>query len=329
MSKSKKTSSQAYMEKLQKQIAKDLEEKNFGSLEEANRYIQENYIGKEISFDSKDQKPSNTEKAMDLIYEAWESDDTDEMISLAEKAIKLDENCADAYNLLADVKAKSPMESLELYAKGIEAGKKSLGNDFEKFKGHFWGYHETRPFMRAMAGYSDVLWVLGEKSKAIEIMKEMLLLNPNDNQGVRHSLITRLLILNRLLEAEKLYEDYKDDFSAEWHYSKAYLYFNKRSKQLYADKTLKEAMEYNPYVPLYLFGLIDMPDELPDYVGVGDENEAVSYVDDAMELWANNKKALMWFVNRHKKMKNELDRLIEKREKEYGERFGDRFDEDK
>lgn len=326
MSKSKKKSPQAYLEQLQKQIAKDLEEKNFSSLEEANKYVQKKYIGKEIKFDQK--KSSSKEKAQDLIYEAWECDDSDEAIKLAEKAIKLDENCADAYNLLAELKAESPMESLEFYAKGIEAAKKSLGKDFEKLKGNFWGFHETRPFMRSMSGYSNTLWVLGEKSKAIEIMKEMLELNPNDNQGVRHSLITRLLMLNRLLEAEKLYEDYKDDITAEWHYSKAYLYFNKRSKNLMADTVLKEAMEYNPYVPLYLFGLVDMPDELPEYVGFGDENEAVSYVVDAVELWVKNKKAMMWFVDMHKKMRYELDLLIAKREKERKEKFGDRFDED-
>lgn len=326
MSKSKKKSPQAYLEQLQKKIAKDLEEKNFSSIEDANKYVQEKYIGKKIKFDQ--QKSSSKEKAQDLIYEAWECDDFDEAIKLAEKAIKLDENCADAYNLLAEYNANEPMESLEYYAKGIEAAKKTLGKDFEKYKGNFWGFHETRPFMRSMSGYSNTLWVLGEKSKAIEIMKEMLELNPDDNQGVRHSLITRLLMLNRLLEAEKLYEDYKDDITAEWHYSKAYLYFNKRSKNLMADAVLKEAMEYNPYVPLYLFGLVDMPDELPEYVGFGDENEAISYVDDAAELWGKNKKAMIWFVNMYKKMKDELDLLISKREKERKEKFGDRFGED-
>jgi tetratricopeptide (TPR) repeat protein len=326
MSKSKKKSPQAYLEQLQKNIAKDLKEKNFGSLEEANRYIQEKFIGKEISFNNK--KASPREKAQDLIYDAWDSDDPEEQIRLAEKALKLDENCADAYNLLARVKSETPLESLELYAKGIEAGKKSLGKDFEKFKGKFWGFHETRPFMRAMAGYSNVLWLIGEKSKCIEIMKQMLELNPNDNQGVRHTLITRLLILNRLLEAEKLRKDYGDDVSAEWQYSKAYLYFNKQSKKPYADKALKEAMKYNPYVPLYLFGFIEMPDELPEYVGVGDENEAVAYVDDAMELWAENEKASVWFANMFRKMRGELERLIEKRERERKKRFGGRFDEE-
>lgn len=327
MSKSKKQKSpQAYLEKLQKQIAKDLEEKNFGSLEEVNNYINDKYTGKEIEFD--DAKSSSKEKAMDLIYKAWESDDIEEMITLAEKAIKLDKNCADAYQILADVKAETPKESLELYEKAIEAAKKSLGKDFEEFKGHFWGFHETRPFMRAMASYSDVLWHIGERSKSIEILKEMLQLNPNDNQGMRYILITRLLILNRLLESEKLYKDYEDDYSAQWHYSKAYLYFCKRSKQLYADKALKEAMEYNPYVPIYLLGLTEMPEETPEYIGVGDENEAIVYVDDSLELWANNKKALKWFVDLYNKMKDELNQLIEKRENEKEERLGNTSDKE-
>jgi len=327
MSKSKKQKSpQAYLEKLQRQIAKDLKEKDFGSLEEANKFIQEKYAGKEIKFNKS--KLSSKEKAMDLIYEAWESDSKDEMILLAEKALKLDENCADAYNLLADIKAKTPMESLELFAKGIEAGEKSLGSDFEKYEGNFWGYHETRPYMRSMEGYSDLLWHLGEKSKSIEVGKKMLQLNPNDNQGMRHILITRLLILNRLLEAEKLYEDYKDDSSAQWYYSKAYLFFCKRSKRAYANKALKEAMLLNPYVPLHLLGLIETPDQMPEYLGIGDENEAIFYVDQALELWANNENAVKWFVDMHRKMKDELDHLIEKREKELNKKFDGQSDDE-
>lgn len=327
MSKSKKPKSpQAYMEELQRQIAKDLNEKDFGSLEEANKFIQEKYNGKEIKFDKS--KPASKEKAMDLIYEAWESDSKDEVISLAEKALKLDEHCADAYNLLAGFKAKTSMESLELFAKGIEAGEKSLGSDFEKYKGNFWGYLETRPYMRSMEGYSDLLWYLGEKSKSIEVGKKMLQLNPNDNQGIRHILITRLLILNRFLEAEKLYEDYEDDFSAQWHYSKAYLYFCKRSKQPYANKALKEAMLFNPYVPLHLLGLAETPDQMPEYFGVGDENEAILYVGQALELWANNENAVKWFINMHHKMNYELDRLIEKREREQNKRFSRKSDDE-
>ncbi len=302
------------MEKLQKLIAQDLQEKSFSSLEEINKYIQEKYADKELNFD--EPKSLSKDKAQDLIYDAWELDDPKKMISLAEKALKLNENCADAYNILAQHKAQTPEEALELYSRAIEAGKKTLGNGFEEYKGHFWGFYETRPFMRAMSGYSFVLWDLGEESRSIETLKEMIQLNPEDNQGMRYDLITKLLIMNRLLEAEKLLKDYENDFTAVWQYSQAYLYFNKRSKQIYADKALKDAMEFNPYVPLYLFGLRDLPDKMPDYIGFGDENEAISYVDEAMELWAENKKAVQWFANLYRKMKDVLDKLIDDRESE-------------
>lgn len=96
----------------------------------------------------------------------------------------------------------------------------------------------------------------------------------------------------------------------------AYLLFTKGSKQPDADKVLKKAMEYNPYIPLYLLGFIDMPDELPGYIGIGDENEAVAYVAEALELWANDEKALRWFINMYKEMEDKIDRLIEERERE-------------
>lgn len=176
--------------------------------------------------------------------------------------------------------------------------------------------------MRSMAGYTHVLWLLGEKSKSIEVTKEMLILNPNDNQGMRYILITRLLLLHRFQEAENLLDEFVDDYSAQWHYSKAYLCFNRKSKRFKADKLLKEAMEFNPYVPLYLFGLIDMPETIPSFTGIGDADEAIVYVDHAYELWGCNKKAVVWFADMHRKMKKELDLLIENREKEQAERFG-------
>ena len=70
-----------------------------------------------------------------------------------------------------------------------------------------------------------------------------------------------------------------------------------------------------------------MPDKMPDYVGIGDKNEAVYYATEAMELWAENEEAMKWFVEIYRKMKDNLDKQIEKRERDLKERFGDRFDE--
>ena len=52
-----------------------------------------------------------------------------------------------------------------------------------------------------------------------------------------------------------------------------------------ANQRLQEALDVNPFVPDYMLGRKRFPDTLPDYVGFGDESEAVAYVYRAMESW--------------------------------------------
>ena len=44
----------------------------------------------------------------------------------------------------------------------------------------------------------------------------------------------------------------------------------------------------------FLLGKKKMPPELPDYVGYGDENEAVAYVYDNLAAWLRTRGALEW-----------------------------------
>ena len=43
--------------------------------------------------------------------------------------------------------------------------------------------------MRLSAGYGQLLWDNEKKDEAIQIYEELLQLNPNDNQGLRYTLI--------------------------------------------------------------------------------------------------------------------------------------------
>jgi tetratricopeptide (TPR) repeat protein len=74
-----------------------------------------------------------------------------------------------------------------LYAKGVEAGELALGpRGFKEYAGHFWGFLETRPYMRARAGLASTLLQLGDVDGALAHYRDMLKLNPNDNQGIRY-----------------------------------------------------------------------------------------------------------------------------------------------
>lgn len=314
MTKKKKPSNQS-TEKLLAKLTKELEQQNFKTDEEINKYLQEHVMGNELDFDE-DIELTDAQKAQDLVWDAWELEYADDRIEFANQALKLDKNCADAYSLLAVDKAKNYLEILNYYLKAIKAGKESLGKEFEECKGTFWGFHQTRPYMRAMNGLAFTYLHSNQIQKAIDTWKEMLELNPNDNQGVRYSLIIALLAVKKFKEVEKLINDYKDDASTTWLYSKAYLFFNQKDKKPLATKALVKAMLFNPYVPLYIFGLRKMPDELPEYIGMGDENEAIEYVDSAIYLWGENKKALNWLADIHKKNAFDLDQLIIEKEKE-------------
>ena len=108
-----------------------------------------------------------TAKAQDVMYEAWERTASRTRIALARKALGISPLCADAYVLLAE-EARSIKEARDYYAKGVEAGELALGpRGFKQYAGHFWGFLETRPYMRARAGLAGTLLQLGNVDGAL------------------------------------------------------------------------------------------------------------------------------------------------------------------
>jgi tetratricopeptide (TPR) repeat protein len=167
-----------------------------------------------------------TAKAQDVIYEAWEQANSRSRIALARKALGISPLCVDAYVLLAEEAARSVEEARDHYAKGVEAGELALGpQGFEEYAGHFWGFLETRPYMRARAGLASALLKLGDSDGAIDHFREMLRLNPNDNQGIRYALLGCLLDRGDDGTLKQLLAAYEDDASVFWLYTRALLAF--------------------------------------------------------------------------------------------------------
>ena len=116
-------------------------------------------------------------KAQEVMYEAWDRATSRSRIALAHKALAISPLCADAYNLLAE-EAATLAEARDLYARGLDAGELALGPEgFEEYEGHFWGFLETRPYMRARHGLALALLELGEEEAALEHFRAMLKLN--------------------------------------------------------------------------------------------------------------------------------------------------------
>jgi tetratricopeptide (TPR) repeat protein len=236
-------------------------------------------------------------EAQDIIYDAWEATTSRRAVTLAKKALKIYPDCADAYVLLAQETAKTLQEETSLYRQGVEAGERALGKEFFKNEvGSFWGNIETRPYMRARAGLAECLWDGGRREDAVGHYQDMLRLNPGDNQGIRYTLMPRLITLGLDAKAEELFKNYPNDASAFWSYSRALMDFRKHGASPITLKSLKSAIKGNKYVPAYLLNVKKFPRTMPDHYGYGDINEAVIYVEDNMMAWDKTPGALEWLA---------------------------------
>jgi tetratricopeptide (TPR) repeat protein len=233
-------------------------------------------------------------QAQDLMYEAFDARGA-RRAALAGEALAISPDCADAYLLLAEETASSVEAARELLEQGVAAGERALGRkSFEEDVGHFWGLIETRPYMRARAALAETLWALNRREEAVDHQRELLRLNPNDNQGVRYRQAEWLLWLERFEELDELFAAYEDDDAAAFGYTKAHAAFRRQGDSAQARRLLAEARELNPHVPAYLSGRKRLPARLPDYVGFGDASEAVDYAASAKALWASVPGARAW-----------------------------------
>ena len=229
-----------------------------------------------------------------LLEQAYEEPAPQRRIELARQALALWPNCADAYTLLGE-HAATRKEMLELYEKAVAAGERALDPQvFREAAGNFWLLLETRPYMRARLALAHALWASGRPEEAVEHAREMLRLNPNDNQGIRYTLAGWLLSLDRDDDLARLLEQYDQEGSATWSYTRALLSFRRDGDTPENRKWLKEAIKRNKHVPNYLLGKKFPPLEQPDYYSPGDENEALEYAAGFLAGWKNTAGALDW-----------------------------------
>ena len=234
--------------------------------------------------------------AQDMMYEAFEAQGA-RRVALAHEALAISPDCADAYLLLAEETAASPDEARELLEQGVAAGERALGPDpFNEDVGNFWGLIETRPYMRARAALAETLWALGRQEEAVDHQRELLHLNPNDNQGIRYRQAEYLLALERYDELDELFAAFEDDDAAAFVYTKALAAFRRQGDSPEAQSLRGEARKQNPHVPAYLAGRKRLPARLPDYVGFGDPSEAIDYAVGAKAQWQSVPGALTWLA---------------------------------
>ncbi|MEK7861047.1 MAG: tetratricopeptide repeat protein, partial [Chloroflexota bacterium] len=263
----------------------------FESLDEVNAALRQRFPGPIDDIPSTAATP--LEKAQDLIYRAFEARGR-RRVQLARRALELSADCADAYVVLAE-ESRSPDEARALYEKGVAAGERALGPQvFAEEAGHFWGMVTTRPYMRARFGLAESLEALDRRDEAIEHYRELVRLNPGDNQGVRYSLLAALLLAGRDDAAATLLDQYGDEPTALWRYGRALSVFRREGDSRAARERLREALRTNRHVPKLLAAEREWPGPEPDAYAPGSREEAVICDAELGEAWRATPEAARW-----------------------------------
>lgn len=236
-------------------------------------------------------------EAQDLAYEAWEAVDGRSRYALARRALKISPFCADAWLILSERPSLSARDRRTFLERAVKAGELALGADgFTEYAGHFWGFLETRPYMRARHSLAEDLWQAGDREAAITHLREMLALNPGDNQGLRYVLLGWLMATEDHAAVEAHLQEHSDEASAFMGYAQALYAFRRNGDDGAARAAAREAWHCNCHIPKLLAGTKRARFEDNGYYTWGGEDEAAYYLEEYGFAWKWTPGAIDWLV---------------------------------
>lgn len=133
--------------------------------------------------------PPVTHRAADDTFdegmEHWWTGNRRRAVTSFRSALELDPQHADAHNHLGIVslEARRLKAAEQHFRAAIDGGQRHLEREGAEIP---WGFLENRPYLRGLANLALVLAAQKKWAEALAIHKQMLTLNPSDNQGVRY-----------------------------------------------------------------------------------------------------------------------------------------------
>jgi tetratricopeptide (TPR) repeat protein len=73
---------------------------------------------------------------------------------------------------------------------------------------HYWGHMSTRPYLRAIYNWAQLLYQRKDFRGALAYAEESLMANPNDNTGARYLVYSILRVLEKKSQMRKLAREY-------------------------------------------------------------------------------------------------------------------------
>lgn len=233
----------------------------------------------------------------DLVFDSYEAADSDEEFQLLAKAVELDPRNVDAWLGLMRFEPLEGEEEIAFLRRLIALGEKNLGKKvFKEAKGIFWGYLETRPYMRARARLAFRLMETGRLEESVAEHEGMLELCPNDNLGVRYGLMALYLALSNLDGANRLFREY-DERAHGAMFAWAYV----MERYLAGDtggalQALAAARKLNAHAEAYFAGLKRLPKKMPGSYSMGSKEEAMIAWEIMRPAWKNHPEVHAWLI---------------------------------
>ena len=257
-----------------KEFLENTDAKNEEELNEALGKFFEQYNNGKIEYEN-----TPLDEAYELLEEAENAKTIKDAKRLAKKAFETSDACFDAKLFLADIEENS-LKSNKILDEGLEFEKKRLEKEgyFDKENiGRFYGIFETRPYIRGLYTKASNLCNDGKYKRAIEVCKEILKLNENDNTGSRYL----LMALYAIIEDEKfmldLYKKYKEN-NLEMLFPMFVLYY-KKEDDVKARKYLDMINKGNKHFIKFFKGNMKLEEDImPGYYSRGNASEVFMYM---------------------------------------------------
>lgn len=249
---------------------------------------------------SREIPPGDIGESQECYYDAMEARSEIEAYRLLSRALELDPGNTDAWLLMLSYETpQSADEEIGTLRKLVAGAEERLGKHaFREFAGHFWVFHETRPYMRARAALADALHRAGRIESASAEWETMLELNPNDNQGLRYRLLACHLALGKLSDVRGLFAHYPDefDFNTVFAWAKVLERFL-AGKTAKAAQAVAAAQKQNPASQAYVLGHRKIPKNPPDSYSPGSKEEAMCFAVDLQSAWNAHPSAKRWLAS--------------------------------
>ncbi|MGI6733048.1 MAG: tetratricopeptide repeat protein [Anaerovoracaceae bacterium] len=293
-------------EKILSEFEKFISDKELNSDEDCEEAVNE--FMKNMLIGSLNESEKKGEDAWDYLDMAYESDNEEDALTYAKKALKLDKNCLDAEVMVAELTTETKEELKRKYEKLIVKAEKHLKEEriwADENIGIFWGIHETRPYMRLRHSFMHLLLEMGKYKKAIKECEDLLVLSEGDNLGVRYILISLYAFFEDEINAMKLYNKFNKEESAHMLLPITALYY-KLDNYKKAETFLKKLDEANDSLEEFFgnYGNVMDDPEVEEAFNLGmyrpgSKEELVLAVLDSAFLYTTNEGFLRWISNHY------------------------------